>query len=318
MTASATTELRRSQLRLLAAYGGRVPRYTSYPPATQFSPAVDAEVYASWLAALPADLAVSLYVHVPFCARLCWYCACNTRVVHRGESIADYVALLADEIGLVEAQLPSRLRADAIHFGGGTPNLLRPGDLAVVFGALRRAFDVSPDAEIAAELDPSQLTPEWAHAAALHGLTRASLGVQDLSPEVQAAVNRHEPFAVVERAANLLRDAGVESLNLDLMFGLPRQRVGDVLATLDQVLTLRPDRLALFGYAHVPWMKAHQKLIDERQLPGETERLEQSEAAAERLTAAGYVRIGLDHYALPHDPLAIAAAQGALHRNFQG
>lgn len=318
MTFDCTTSLRLRQISLLPKYGGRAPRYTSYPTANLFTGAVDAETYAAWLGELPVDAPVSLYVHTPFCARLCWYCGCNTRVVHRGESISDYVGLVCKEIALAEAQLAGKLKATGIHLGGGTPNLLKPDDLASLFGRLRQAFRVAPDAEIAAEIDPSQLTLEWAEAAAFHGLTRASLGVQDLSPDVQAAVNRPEPFEVVQRATESLRDAGVASLNFDLMYGLPRQRTRDVLATLDQVLTLRPERLALFGYAHVPWMKPHQKLINEGDLAGEGERLEQSEAAAARLEDEGYVRIGLDHYALPHDPLAVALAEGRLHRNFQG
>jgi oxygen-independent coproporphyrinogen-3 oxidase len=318
MTFDRSTTLRLKQFALLPKYGGRAPRYTSYPTANLFTSAVDAETYAAWLGEIPVDAPISLYVHTPFCARLCWYCGCNTRVVHRGESISDYVGLVCEEIALVEARLPAKLRATGIHLGGGTPNLLKPDDLATLFGMLRRAFHIAPGAEIAAEIDPSQLTPEWAEAAAFHGLTRASLGVQDLSPEVQAAVNRPEPFEVVERAAGLLRAAGVASLNFDLMYGLPRQRTRDVLATLDQVLTLRPERLALFGYAHVPWMKAHQKLINEDELAGEGERLEQSEAAAARLEDEGYVRIGLDHYALPQDALSVALAEARLHRNFQG
>jgi oxygen-independent coproporphyrinogen-3 oxidase len=318
MTLACATSLQLRRLALLRDYGGRAPRYTSYPAATQFTPAVDAATYAAWLAGLPADEPVSLYVHIPFCARLCWYCGCNTRAIHRHETVSDYMTLLREEIAMVEQHLPGRLKADAIHLGGGTPNLTSVDDLAVLFGTLRDVFRVSPDAEIAAEIDPSQLTPQWVRAAAFHGLTRASLGVQDLSPEVQAAVNRIEPFEVVARAAGLLREAGVASLNLDLMYGLPRQRTADVLNTLDQVLTLNPDRLALFGYAHVPWMKAHQKLINEADLADDGERLEQSEAAAERLAAAGYVRIGLDHYALTTDSLAVALSEGRLHRNFQG
>ncbi|HUO11529.1 MAG TPA: oxygen-independent coproporphyrinogen III oxidase [Caulobacteraceae bacterium] len=318
MTFDSTTSLRLKQFGLLPKYGGRAPRYTSYPTANLFTDAVDEETYAGWLGELPGDAAVSLYVHTPFCARLCWYCACNTRVIHRGESISDYVGLVRDEIALVEARLPAKLKATAIHLGGGTPNLLTPDDLTILFGALRQAFCVALDAEIAAEIDPAQLTPEWAKAAAFHGLTRASLGVQDLSPEVQAAVNRPEPFEVVQRAAALLRDVGVASLNFDLMYGLPRQRTRDVLATLDRVLTLRPERLALFGYAHVPWMKPHQKLISADDLASEGERLQQSEAAAARLADEGYVRIGLDHYALPQDALSVALAERNLHRNFQG
>ena len=196
--------------------------------------------------------------------------------------------------------------------------MLTVDDLAVLFGTLRQVFRVSPAPEIAAEIDPSHLTAAWVRAAAYHGLTRASLGVQDLSPDVQAAVNRREPFEVVAEAARLLRGAGVQGLNLDLMYGLPRQRTADVRHTLDQVLTLEPNRLALFGYAHVPWMKPHQKLINPAELPGAAERLEQSDAAADRLVAAGYVQIGLDHFARPDDPLAKAFAAGELRRSFQG
>ncbi|HVN01922.1 MAG TPA: oxygen-independent coproporphyrinogen III oxidase, partial [Caulobacteraceae bacterium] len=294
------------------------PRYTSYPTAAQFTPQVDSETYAAWLGALPADAGGSIYVHVPFCDRLCWYCGCNTRVVRRGESISGYVALVEAEMRMVAGHLAGVFTAREIHLGGGTPNILSPTDLGALFGALRSAFRVDEGAEVSAEIDPSRLTPEWVRAAAANGLTRASLGVQDLSPSVQAAVNRLEPFEVVATAATRLREAGVRSLNLDLMYGLPHQRTADVLSTLDTVLTLAPDRLALFGYAHVPWMKAHQKLIDERTLPGEAERLDESEAAAERLQAAGYVRIGLDHYALPTDELAKASARGELRRNFQG
>ena len=303
---------------LLGRYGGRAPRYTSYPTAAQFTSAVDADAYGQWLAALPVTKPVSLYVHIPFCARLCWYCACNTRAVHRRKIISDYVELLRGELALVEARLPARVAANALHLGGGTPNMLSRDDLTMLFGAIRRVFDLHAGAEIAAELDPAQLTREWVRSAAFHGLTRASLGVQDLSPAVQAAVNRPEPFEIVARAAGWLREIGVRSLNLDLMYGLPRQTTADVLGTLDQVLTLEPERLALFGYAHVPWMKPHQKLIDAQTLPGDLERLEQSEAAAERLKAAGYGRIGLDHYAREDDELALAAKSGRLHRNFQG
>jgi oxygen-independent coproporphyrinogen-3 oxidase len=302
------------RLELLPRYEGRAPRYTSYPTAVQFTPDVGPETYGRWLGELPLDRPVSLYAHIPFCGRLCWFCGCNTRVVHGRESIDDYVAILLDEIAMVQDRLPGRLKVSNIHLGGGTPNMLSPDNLAALFGALRRVFDIEPDAEIAAELDPAQLTDEWVRAAVSQGLNRASLGVQDLSPAVQKAVNRHEPFSVVERAAGLLRDAGVEAINLDLMYGLPKQRTEDVLETLRQVLTLDPQRIALFGYAHVPWMKAHQKLIHDEDLPLAPERLEQSEAAGAHLIAEGYVAIGMDHFARPDDPLAA----GSVHRNFQG
>ena len=303
---------------LLERYDGNVPRYTSYPTAVEFSNAVDEDTVASWLGAVSLEERLSVYVHIPFCKRLCWYCGCNTRAVRNTSLISDYIAFVGEELSLVEKALPGRPHAGAIHLGGGTPNMLSREDLGSLFRALRHVFNVSPGAEIAAELDPSVLTKEWVTAAAFHGLTRASIGVQDLSPHVQQAVNRIESFAIVERAAGWLRDAGITSINLDLMYGLPRQRTQDVIATLDKVLTLRPERLAMFGYAHVPWVKPHQKLIDQSELPGAAERLDQSEAAAAKLESEGYVRIGLDHFALPDDPLATAMAQGRLRRNFQG
>ena len=317
-TVTCSTALHLRRLALLPRYEGRAPRYTSYPTAVQFTPDIGPSAYADWLAALPTVAPISAYVHIPFCARLCWFCGCNTRAVKRGEGISDYVSLLVEELAMVESHLPAKLRLGALHLGGGTPNMLSLDDMAVLFGALRQVFRFDADAEIAAELDPAQLTAQWARAAAFHGLSRASLGVQDLSPAVQAAVNRREPFEMVAQAAGWLRDAGVRSLNIDLMYGLPLQRTQDVLATLDSVLTLRPDRIALFGYAHVPWMKPHQKLINDADLPGASQRLDQSEHAAERLAAEGYVQIGLDHFALPHDSLAVALAQGQLRRNFQG
>ena len=310
--------LRDRRQALLETYGVRAPRYTSYPTAAQFTAAVDADVHAGWLATLPATEPASLYVHIPFCRRLCWYCGCNTRVVNGAGPVSRYVERLREELALAEALAPAKLKATRIHLGGGTPNVLSRDDLAVLFDALRQVFRVPAAAEISAEIDPVVFTEDWARAAVFHGLTRVSLGVQDLTPAVQQAINRNEPFSVIVDAVRILRGLGVGSVNFDLMYGLPLQRTTDVLNTLARVLTLRPDRLALFGYAHVPWMKPHQKLIDEVTLPDAVERLDQSEAAAELLTAEGYVRIGLDHFALPTDPLALAAQEGRLARDFQG
>lgn len=316
MSASPTSAPSRDHL--IARYDGRAPRYTSYPTAVQFTPAVDAAVHQGWLGELDPANAVSLYAHIPFCSRLCWYCGCHTRATTRAEPVSEYVGWLIDELALIEAAIPASLPVREIHLGGGTPNMLSPEDLKRLFDAVSRVFPVSTGAAIAAELDPAVLTRDWVQAAAAHGLSRASLGVQDLSPRVQKAVNRIESFDVIRTAVGWLREAGVLSINLDLMYGLPRQRTVDVLSTLDQVLTLRPERLALFGYAHVPWMKANQQLIRDVDLPGAEERFEQSEAAAAMLAAEGYVRIGLDHYALPDDELAVALAEHRLHRNFQG
>ena len=303
---------------LIAKYDGRAPRYTSYPTAVQFTPQVDAATYRGWLADLPLTDPVSLYLHIPFCARLCWYCGCNTRAVNRHEPVSDYVQHLIVEAERLQGALPGRLPANAIHLGGGTPNMLSSEEMDAIFGALRRIFDVAPDAEIAAELDPAVLTRDWVRAAASHGMSRASLGVQNLAPQVQAAVNRQESFEEIAQCVAWLREFGIASINLDLMYGLPHQTTVNTLATVDQIMTLRPERIALFGYAHVPWMKAHQQLIDESALPGAAARLDQSEAAAERLVSEGYVRIGLDHFALPTDSLVVAQREGRLRRNFQG
>ncbi len=307
-----------SRHELLTRYDSRAPRYTSYPTALQFSNTVDADTYGDWLGGLHPREPVSLYAHIPFCDRLCWYCGCNTRVVKKAALISEYVDHLIDELALVEARLPGRIKAGAVHLGGGTPNMLSRDDLTRLFEALRHVFPFAPGVEISAELDPAVLTESWVKAAAFHGLTRASLGVQDLAPHVQEAVNRIEPFEVVARAVHWLRQAGVASINLDLMYGLPKQTTADVVATLDQVLVLRPERIALFGYAHVPWAKAHQKLIRDEDLADAEARLEQSQAAADRLIRAGYVAIGLDHFALPTDSLARGLASGTLRRNFQG
>lgn len=303
---------------LVARFDGRAPRYTSYPTAVQFTPEVGEAVYRRWLADLPVSDPVSLYMHIPFCARLCWYCGCNTRAVNRHEPIAAYVGKLLDEIRLLGQALPGKLPANALHFGGGTPNMLAVEELDVLFAALGEVFDLSPDIEVATEIDPPALTREWVMACAGHGLRRASLGVQNLDPQVQAAVDRKGTIEEAARCVGWLREAGVTSINFDLMYGLPHQTTANTLATIDAVLSLRPERLALFGYAHVPWMKSHQQLIAEEALPGPAERLDQSETAAERLIAEGYVRIGLDHFALPSDELAVAQAEGRLRRNFQG
>jgi oxygen-independent coproporphyrinogen-3 oxidase len=239
-------------------------------------------------------------------------------VVKKPALISEYVDYLIDELALVEARLPGRLKAGAVHLGGGTPNILSRDDLVRLFGALRHVFPFAPGVEISAELDPAVLTEAWVKAAAFHGLTRASLGVQDLAPHVQEAVNRIEPFDVVARAVGWLRQAEIASINLDLMYGLPRQTVDDVVSTLDAILTLKPERIALFGYAHVPWARPHQKLLNEAELPDAEARFEQSQVAADRLRRAGYVAIGLDHFALPSDALAVGAVAGTLRRNFQG
>jgi oxygen-independent coproporphyrinogen-3 oxidase len=308
---------------LLDKYDGRVPRYTSYPTAPHFSASVDAGVYGRWLRALDPAAPLSLYLHVPFCDTLCWFCGCNMTVVNKRAPIDQYVELLLVEIDLVAAQLGAdrpggRRRVTHVHAGGGSPTILSPDQVRAVFGRLHRYFDFAPDADVAVEIDPRGLSEETIAAFAESGLTRASIGVQDLDPAVQQAVNRIQPHEVTANCVELMRRHGVKSLNIDLMYGLPYQTAEGTLDTVDRILELEPDRIALFGYAHVPWMKKHQKLLPEAALPGTEERWRQFHVAADRLVAAGYVRVGLDHFAKPHDSMAEALRAGTLRRNFQG
>jgi len=296
----------------------RVPRYTSYPTAPNFSPAVDQAEYRRWLRSLPADEAVSLYLHIPFCWQMCWYCGCHTSVTRRQAPVGRYAVTLVREIALVASELGSRLRTGHIHWGGGSPTLLTPENVKLIHAALKEAFSLDPLAENAVEIDPRTLTSELASAFALAGVNRASLGVQTFDAKVQAAINRVQGFELTAAAVGMLRERGIPAINFDLIYGLPFQTVRSCLDTVEQAVRLQPNRFAVFGYAHVPSFKAHQKKIDEAALPGPAERHEQAQAIASALTAAGYRQIGLDHFALPGDSLALAAEEGTLRRNFQG
>jgi oxygen-independent coproporphyrinogen-3 oxidase len=293
-----------------------VPRYTSYPTAPHFSSAVDARIYGEWLDALTPDSRLSLYLHVPFCQAMCHYCGCHTKVVRRRDPIDRYAAVLIREIGLVGARAKGKVKF--IHWGGGTPSMLGAPALMQVAAAMSDAFDMSDIDEHAMELDPRQVTRELVRALVAMGVNRVSLGVQDFSPHVQQAIGRVQPIGVVEMAVAMLREAGITEINLDLMYGLPKQSDRDVRRTIMLADSLKPDRLALFGYAHVPWFKSHQKLIQESDLPNADQRLEQARIARDTLRDLGFEAIGLDHFARPNDPLAVAAREGKLHRNFQG
>ncbi len=305
--------------RLVARYDGRAPRYTSYPTAPHFSPAVGAGVYAHWLEELPAKTPLSLYIHVPFCDRLCLYCGCNTSVVRLESSHRAYAALVMREIDHVARQIGHRAAVSHVHWGGGTPTSL-PGDcLLSIMGRLRERFAFTEDAEIAIEIDPTSLPPDRLDALRPMGVTRMSLGVQDLEPEVQKAIGRKQSYEETDTCAAAARALGFGSVNLDLIYGLPLQTTEGVARTARRALELKADRVAVFGYAHVPWMKRHQALIPEEQLPGPVERYAQLNAIHRVLTEeGGYVAIGLDHYALASDAMAKAAAARRLRRSFQG
>ncbi|MCA3361295.1 MAG: oxygen-independent coproporphyrinogen III oxidase [Roseomonas sp.] len=302
---------------LLAYASANLPRYTSYPTAPHFMPLTEAQL-RGWLAETKPDHALSLYVHVPFCASLCWYCGCHTAVTRSAARIARYGAALAEEARLLRAALPAHGGVAALHLGGGTPTALGAEGLIALGGALHRFFPFQPQAEIAAELDPRTLDTRMIDALARMGLTRASLGVQDISPKVQRLIGRVQPAEQVVVAVERLRAAGIGGINMDLIYGLPGQGVEEVAASARFAAENGADRVAVFGYAHVPWMKSHQKAIKVEDLPDAALRMAQAEAAERALNDAGYVAIGLDHFARQEDAMARAAASGRLRRNFQG
>ena len=300
---------------LLAA---RVPRYTSYPTAPHFHSGIDATVYGRWLAEVPPGTPLSLYLHIPFCDTLCWFCGCHTTVVNRYAPVKDYCGLLAREIALVSKALGTKQPVRHIHWGGGSPTMLAAGEIERLADCLKTHFEIASDAEVAVEVDPRGLTQGCVDAFARAGLSRASIGLQDCDAAVQKAINRIQPKEETLRAITMLRKAGINSVNLDLLYGLPKQTLQGWEETLRFALELAPDRLAVFGYAHVPSFKKHQALIPEHLLPDLEMRLRQVEMAAEILCAHGYVAVGLDHFAKPEDDMAKALRDGALARNFQG
>lgn len=295
-----------------------VPRYTSYPTAADFTAATGEAEARRWAGDVAPGEPLSVYLHVPFCEALCWYCGCATSVPNGYHRVGDYAGRLKAEIALWAAALGPHGGIGHLHFGGGSPNALQSGDFASLIGTLRDRFGIRPDAEIAVELDPRTMHEGQVEAFAAAGVTRASLGVQTLAPKVQAAVNRIQPPEMVARLVSDLRGAGVGAINMDLMYGLPHQTTADVVTAAQFAADMGAARVSVFGYAHVPWFAKHQKAIDEAALPGLETRFEQADAATEVLRAAGYVLIGFDHFARADDPLAAAAREGRLRRNFQG
>ncbi|MBX7198245.1 MAG: oxygen-independent coproporphyrinogen III oxidase [Rhodospirillaceae bacterium] len=302
---------------LLSTYDIPVPRYTSYPTAPHFTPHFGPGDFAREIAAIPADEA-SLYVHLPFCQSLCWYCGCSMKVARDIDAMAAYGDAVCHEIAMVSGLLGRRQKVSTVHFGGGTPTWGPRKSRAGIMRAIRESFDLNADAEIALEADPRTITDELASELADLGINRVSLGVQDFDADVQKAINRVQPFHMVERAVTALRRVGIDRINLDLMCGLPLQTTETIEKTVDLALQLAPQRIALFGYAHVPWMKKHQRLLERHPLPSAAERYGLFAAAQARIQARGFIQIGIDHFAAPTDDLTKASVQNALNRNFQG
>ncbi|RWN60524.1 oxygen-independent coproporphyrinogen III oxidase [Mesorhizobium sp.] len=303
---------------LAARLGENVPRYTSYPTAPHFHSGVDAAVYRGWLQGLDDGDEISLYLHIPYCDKLCWFCACHTKQTRHYEPVTTYLRSLHAEIATVASLVGGKGHVVAVHFGGGSPTMLKPEDMVALGTVLRNSFEFLPGAKISVEIEPNDMDDARLDALAEIGMTRASLGVQDFDLKVQMAINREQTFLQTKAVVEGVRSRGVESVNLDLLYGLPHQSRDSVSSTVAQALTLEPDRMALFGYAHVPWFKKHQTMIDEAWLPGPAERFAQSQLAARAIVGKGYEPIGLDHFAKPADALAVAARTGTLHRNVQG
>jgi len=292
-----------------------VPRYTSFPTAAEFGPNVGPDDLAEAISTATGD--VSLYVHIPFCEKICWYCGCNTAAANRPERLASYLDALHREVEQVAAVLPAGARVRRIAFGGGSPNAISPVDFVRLFDALVLHMPLF-DPLVSLELDPRSLGDSWGAVIRGVGATHASLGVQTFARHLQQAIGREQPLCLIDRSVRMLRDAGVTSLNFDLMYGLPGQTMEDLAETLSLASTYGADRIALFGYAHVPHMLPRQRRIDGSTLPGQEARFRMAAAGHAQLTQAGYRAIGFDHFARPRDPLSLATDAGTLRRNFQG
>ncbi|MCB2130368.1 MAG: oxygen-independent coproporphyrinogen III oxidase [Rhodobacteraceae bacterium] len=307
-----------SQLARFGLFDARVPRYTSYPTAPHFRPGFQAGTHADWIGQVAPGSAISLYLHVPFCRRLCWFCACRTQGTTSDAPVRAYVDTLLAELELIGRALPSGVTLSRLHWGGGTPTLLPPDCIERLARAVTDIVPLAEDAEFSVEIDPNEIDDARLDALAAAGMNRASIGVQDFDPHIQKQIGRDQSFEVTQSATNGLRARGITSLNTDILFGLPDQTTTRITASVEKLLSLRPDRVALYGYAHVPWMARRQVMIPSDTLPRPEERLHLFEAARRLFVAAGYDEIGIDHFALPGDGLAKAAKEGRLRRNFQG
>ncbi|WP_424978113.1 oxygen-independent coproporphyrinogen III oxidase [Leisingera sp. S232] len=306
------------RLQALGLFDSRVPRYTSYPTAPVFSSETGASQQAMQLQALDPEVPVSVYIHIPFCERLCWFCACRTQGTQTLSPVESYIGTLEQELKLVAPLLPKGLKMGRMHWGGGTPTILPPHLIHRLAQAVKEVFLQAEDWEFSVEIDPTMVDRGKINALAAEGMNRASIGIQDFDPLVQQAIGRAQPFEATRACVEDLRRAGIKSLNADLVYGLPHQTQARMADTVEKVLSLTPDRLALFGYAHVPWMAKRQKLIKEETLPDDLARYHLAALAADKFAEAGFASIGIDHFARPGDGLETASRTGHLRRNFQG
>lgn len=307
-----------SQLARFGLFDARVPRYTSYPTAPHFSAAPDHRQFSDWIAAVPAGGEISLYLHVPFCRRLCWFCACRTQGTSSDDPVRTYAQTLKAEIALLKARLAPGVNLSRLHWGGGTPTMMPADLIAELAETIFDAVPMGPQAEFSVEIDPNEIDAPRLDALAAAGMNRASVGVQDFDLEIQKTIGRDQTYEVTRDAILAIREKGVKSLNADILYGLPHQTPTRIADSVQKLLSLSPDRVALYGYAHVPWMARRQVMIPSDALPSAIERLELFETARKLFTWDGYSEIGIDHFARPEDGLAVAQANGTLRRNFQG
>lgn len=293
------------------------PRYTSYPAANHFQP-LDVAAHGYWLSQIDPAERIGLYLHIPYCEEMCWFCGCNTKASRRHAPVASYVTALCAEIAQVARHTRRRPRLHSIHFGGGSPTRPECGEMSAIFAAIDAAFARDGVTEISIEIDPRRLTPEKARNYGALGFNRASLGVQEIDGVVMAAINRAQPLDTVHRAVDLLRREGIERIGFDIMYGLPHQDSTTLARLIEAIGALAPDRVACFSYAHLPRLKKHQRLIDAGALPGAEAKAAMYLQIADGLAEHGYEPVGMDHFALAHDGLALARKRGTLRRNFQG
>lgn len=307
-----------SQLARLGLFDARVPRYTSYPTAPHFSDAVDQSHFTKWISEIPSGSEISLYLHVPFCRHLCWFCACRTQGTQSEEPVRAYLETLKTEIALLKEIVPSDLRLSRLHWGGGTPTLMTADMISDLAGTVLDVIPMANGGEFSVEIDPNEIDESRIAALAAAGMNRASIGVQDFDAEIQKVIGRIQSYELTRDAAEMIRAHGINSLNADILYGLPHQTNERIAESVLKLLTLNPSRVALYGYAHVPWMAKRQQLIPTDALPAPEERLELYDVARKLFMADGYDEIGIDHFALPDDGLAVAKHNGVLKRNFQG
>ncbi|WP_127902723.1 oxygen-independent coproporphyrinogen III oxidase [Solirhodobacter olei] len=306
------------QLVQFGLFDARVPRYTSYPTAPHFAGNVDAALYGEWISAIPAGSRISLYMHVPFCRRLCWFCACRTQGTASDDPVIAYAQTLKAEIALLKDRLAPGVTLSRLHWGGGTPTLMPAALIEEIAGATLEAIPLAPAGEFSVEIDPGEIDAPRLDALRAAGMNRASVGVQDFDPEIQKTIGREQSYDLTRDVIDEIRARGVTSLNADILYGLPHQTPERLADSVQKLLSLSPDRVALYGYAHVPWIARRQVMIPSDTLPRPEERLALFETARKLFLWDGYREIGIDHFARPEDGLAIAHATGRLRRNFQG